>query len=175
MVKSFGVIKDDMTHTHKVLGTTFIRRALEAERTFITNTAVVKKLYGEKVEHILEGKDGKERKDLEENELEKLHDEIDKKLDANKAVLDIYRDSKDLNAFYELLSSSIEKGWLAYLEGTREFNKQAKGRGKVTFITTKPKKQKEVQEKRIPNHTASSEQGSSRCIKASEEIGASCI
>ena len=99
---------------------------------------------------ILEGKDGKESKDLEESELKKLHAEMDKKLDADKAVLDIYRDSKDLNAFYGLISSSIEKGWLAYLGGTREFNKQAKGRGKVAFITTKPKKQKEVQEDEFP-------------------------
>ena len=99
---------------------------------------------------IFEGKDGKERKDLEDSELKKCMPRWTTQLDADKAVLDIYRDSKDLNAFYGLISSSIEKGWLAYFGGTREFNKQAKGRVKVTSITTKPKKQKEVQEDEFP-------------------------
>ena len=142
MVKSFNVVKDEMIPTHKVLRTTLIRKTMQEERTFIKTLPSLKKLYDEKVEQRLEGKEGKERKDLEDDELSKLHAEMDRRLEDNKAVFDIYRDSKDLNAFYSLVSSSIEKGWLAYLGGTREFNKQAKGRGKVTFITTKPTKTK---------------------------------
>ena len=49
---------------------------------------------------------------------------MDKKLVQVKDILDTYRDAKQLDEHWRLTSESIERGWLAYLGGTKEFNKK---------------------------------------------------
>ena len=74
---------------------------------------------------------------------------MDTRLIEAEDFLRIYKRMKDMNAFWKLVSSCIERGWLAYLDANKELCKAMSGRGKVTFIKTKPKPKEEVKEDQL--------------------------
>ena len=87
-----------------------------------------------------------ERLALNEQETKKLHDQMDQKVDEAFRFFEIYKKGKDMDAFWQTLTTSVEMAWLCYLGEGKEFNKAATGRGKVTLIKTKTKPPKEIDE-----------------------------
>ena len=52
-----------------------------------------------------------------------------------------------MDAFWELFSRSVQKGWLEHIGGSKEFLKAMKGRGEFKVLTKIPSKVKETDEK----------------------------
>ena len=140
LVQQFEVIKDDMLPTHSVLRLTMSKAKMQTEKTFIKTLPSLKKMFDNKVSKLSEGKSEKEARIIEEEETKKLQNAMDQRLEMVGDFLDTYNQNGDMDNFYKTLSAAIEKGRLTYQDEGKEFDRAAKGRGKVTLITTKVNK-----------------------------------
>ena len=71
---------------------------------------------------------------------------MDKRLIAAEDFFDAYNNSGNLDSFYNTFSDAIERGWLNHFDQGKEFERAAKGRGKVTLIKTNVEKPNVVEE-----------------------------
>ena len=78
-----------------------------------------------------------------------MHEAMDQRLIVAEDSLDTYHSKKDMDRFYKTMSEAIENGWLTYFGEGKEFERAAKGRGKVILIKTKVAKPKIVEEENM--------------------------
>ena len=65
----------------------------------------------------------KEIRTVDEQETTKLHAHMDKKVDEAAHCIETYKKGKDMDAFWQTLTTSVERSWLCYLDEGKEFNK----------------------------------------------------
>jgi hypothetical protein len=79
----------------------------------------------------------------------KLQECMDHEFDKRKHTLEAYRQMQDVDGMWKMISTTVEKAWLTYLDDSKTM-KQNTGRGELKIIERKPKAEEE--ERRSKGH-----------------------
>ena len=95
------------------------------------------KRFDKHIEVKTDGEEPKEAKAITDEEIKKLHSQMDNQFNISKNKFDQHDRGKDMDAYWDLFSKCVEKGWLTYRGRSKEFAKAMKGRGTFTIVEKK--------------------------------------
>ena len=103
------------------------------QRTHAKSLPSLKRLFENKTESIIDNKDEneqltpKQKSAIRKEEMERLHQSIDKRLEGEVHEMEMYIKEEDTTRYWKNFSKAIDKGWQKYLDHGKEFDKKAKG------------------------------------------------